>query len=51
MDNKDIADICKRFKLDTDSLKIADIHNVYIQQESMASKATASDSSHLCVAM
>lgn len=34
MNNKDIADIRKRFKLDTDLLKIADIYNVYIQQES-----------------
>lgn len=34
MNNKDIADIRKRFKLDTDLLKIAEIYNVYIQQES-----------------
>ena len=34
MNKKDIADIRKRFKLDTDLLKIADIYNVYIQQES-----------------
>ncbi|WKA58578.1 DUF4317 domain-containing protein [Planococcus shenhongbingii] len=34
MNNKDIADIRKRFKLDTDLLKIANIYNVYIQQES-----------------
>lgn len=34
MNKKDIADIRKRFKLDTDLLKIAEIYNVYIQQES-----------------
>ncbi|MGB6406544.1 MAG: DUF4317 family protein, partial [Planococcus donghaensis] len=34
MNNKDIADIRKRFKLDSDLLKITDIYNVYIQQES-----------------
>ncbi|WP_203333385.1 DUF4317 domain-containing protein [Planococcus beigongshangi] len=34
MNKKDIADIRKRFKLDTDLLKIADIYNVYIQKES-----------------
>ena len=34
MNNKDIADIRKRFKLDTDLLKIAEIYNVYVQQES-----------------
>ncbi|MCJ1909057.1 DUF4317 domain-containing protein [Planococcus ruber] len=33
MNNKDIADIRKRFKLDTDLLKIAEIYNVYIQGE------------------
>lgn len=31
MNNKDIADIRKRFKLETDLLKIADIYNVYIK--------------------
>src|SRR5690606_24006051 len=31
MNNKDIADIRKRFKLDTDLLKIAEIYNVYIK--------------------
>ena len=34
MNKKDIADIRKRFKLDTDLLKIANIYNVYIQKES-----------------
>lgn len=34
MNKKDIADIRKRFKLDTDLLKIAEIYNVYIQQDS-----------------
>ncbi len=34
MNKKDIADIRKRFKLDTELLKITDIYNVYIQQES-----------------
>ena len=34
MNNKDIAEIRKHFKMDTDLLKIADIYNVYIQQES-----------------
>lgn len=34
MNNKDIADIRKRFKVDSDLLKISDIYNVYIQQES-----------------
>lgn len=34
MNKKDIADIRKRFKLDTDLLKIAEIYNIYIQQES-----------------
>ncbi|HSI66716.1 MAG TPA: DUF4317 family protein, partial [Planococcus sp. (in: firmicutes)] len=34
MNKKDIADIRKRFKLDTDLLKIADIYNVYIKAES-----------------
>lgn len=34
MNNKDIADIRKRFKVDSDLLKIGDIYNVYIQQES-----------------
>ncbi|RNF39905.1 DUF4317 domain-containing protein [Planococcus salinus] len=34
MKKKDIADIRKRFKLDTDLLKIAEIYNVYIQKES-----------------
>ena len=34
MNKKDIADIRKRFKLDTDLLKIAEIYNVYIQKES-----------------
>ncbi|MTD31184.1 DUF4317 domain-containing protein [Planomicrobium sp. YIM 101495] len=34
MNKNDIADIRKRFKLDTDLLKIADIYNVYIQKES-----------------
>ncbi|WP_075619619.1 DUF4317 domain-containing protein [Paenisporosarcina indica] len=34
MNKKDIADIRKRFKLDTDLLKISDIYNVYIKQES-----------------
>ncbi|ETP67011.1 hypothetical protein G159_17855 [Planococcus glaciei CHR43] len=34
MNTKDIADIRKRFKLDTDLLKIAEIYNVYIQGES-----------------
>ncbi|PSL40036.1 uncharacterized protein DUF4317 [Planomicrobium soli] len=33
MNKKDIADIRKRFKLDTDLLKIADIYNVYIKGE------------------
>lgn len=33
MNKKSIADIRKRFKLDTDLLKIADIYNVYIRQE------------------
>ncbi|AQQ54897.1 DUF4317 domain-containing protein [Planococcus lenghuensis] len=34
MNKKDIADIRKRFKLDTDLLTITDIYNVYIKQES-----------------
>lgn len=34
MNKKAIADIRKRFKLDTDLLKILDIYNVYIRQES-----------------
>jgi hypothetical protein len=34
MNKKDIAEIRKHFKMDTDLLKIADIYNVYIQQES-----------------
>ncbi|HSP23028.1 MAG TPA: DUF4317 domain-containing protein [Planococcus sp. (in: firmicutes)] len=34
MNKKDVADIRKRFKLETDLLKIAEIYNVYIQQES-----------------
>jgi len=34
MNKKDIAEIRKQFKLDTDLLKIADIYNVYIKQES-----------------
>ncbi|AQU80897.1 MULTISPECIES: DUF4317 domain-containing protein [Planococcus] len=34
MNKKEIADIRKRFKLDTDLLKIGEIYNVYIQQES-----------------
>lgn len=34
MNKKDIADIRKRFKLDSDLLKITDIYNVYIKQES-----------------
>ncbi|BAQ09381.1 hypothetical protein OXB_0909 [Bacillus sp. OxB-1] len=34
MNKKDIADIRKHFKLDTDLLKIHDIYNVYIRQES-----------------
>ncbi|WP_342542580.1 DUF4317 domain-containing protein [Paenisporosarcina sp. FSL H8-0542] len=34
MNNKDIAEIRKQFKMDTDLLKIADIYNVYIKQES-----------------
>ncbi|MCH4825534.1 DUF4317 domain-containing protein [Planococcus halocryophilus] len=34
MNNKDVADIRKRFKLDSELLKITDIYNVYIQQES-----------------
>ncbi|MEK3937201.1 DUF4317 domain-containing protein [Sporosarcina sp. FSL W7-1349] len=34
MNKKDIADIRKHFKLDTDLLKINDIYNVYIRQES-----------------
>ena len=34
MNNKDIAEIRKHFKMDTDLLKIADIYNIYIQQES-----------------
>lgn len=34
MNKKDIAEIRKQFKLDTDLLKIADIYNVYIQKES-----------------
>lgn len=34
MNKKDIAAIRKQFKLDTDLLKIADIYNVYIKQES-----------------
>ncbi|MGN7385998.1 DUF4317 domain-containing protein [Sporosarcina sp. SAFN-015] len=34
MNKKAIADIRKRFKLDTDLLKIMDIYNVYIRQES-----------------
>lgn len=33
MNQKDIADIRKRFKLDTDLMNIAEIYNVYIQQE------------------
>lgn len=33
MNKKEIADIRKRFKLDTELLKIADIYNVYVQQE------------------
>ncbi|MFX3673659.1 MAG: DUF4317 domain-containing protein [Paenisporosarcina sp.] len=34
MNKKDIAAIRKQFKMDTDLLKIADIYNVYIKQES-----------------
>ena len=34
MNKKDIAEIRKHFKMDTDLLKIADIYNIYIQQES-----------------
>ena len=34
MNKKDIAAIRKQFKLDTDLLKITDIYNVYIKQES-----------------
>ena len=34
MNKKDIADIRKHFKLDTDLLTITDIYNVYIRQES-----------------
>ncbi|MGE6486698.1 DUF4317 domain-containing protein [Paenisporosarcina sp. NPDC076898] len=34
MNNKAIAEIRKHFKMDTDLLKIADIYNIYIQQES-----------------
>ena len=34
MNKKDIAEIRKHFKVDGDLLKIADIYNVYIQQES-----------------
>ncbi|PIC63941.1 hypothetical protein CSV79_09120 [Sporosarcina sp. P13] len=34
MNKNDIADIRKRFKLDTDLLTITDIYNVYIRQES-----------------
>lgn len=34
MNKKDIAEMRKKFKLDTDLLKIADIYNVYIQKES-----------------
>lgn len=34
MNKKDIADIRKRFKLDSDLLTISDIYNVYIRQES-----------------
>ncbi|WP_088007187.1 DUF4317 domain-containing protein [Indiicoccus explosivorum] len=34
MNKKDIADIRKRFKLDSDLLKITDIYNVYIKQDS-----------------
>lgn len=34
MNKNDIADIRKRFKLETDLLKIADIYNVYIKGES-----------------
>lgn len=34
MNKKEIADIRKRFKMDSDLLKIADIYNVYIKQES-----------------
>ncbi len=33
MNKKDIADIRKQFKLETDLLKIAEIYNVYIKQE------------------
>lgn len=34
MNKKDIADIRKRFKLDSDLLTITDIYNIYIRQES-----------------
>lgn len=34
MNKKDIAEIRKQFKMDTDLLKIADIYNVYIKQDS-----------------
>ena len=34
MNKKHIAEIRKQFKMDTDLLKIADIYNVYIKQES-----------------
>lgn len=34
MNNKDIAEIRKQFKLNNDLLKIADIYNVNIKQES-----------------
>lgn len=34
MNKKNIAEIKKHFKMDTDLLKIANIYNVYIQQES-----------------
>ena len=34
MNKKDIAEIRKQFKLETDLLKITDIYNIYIKQES-----------------
>ncbi|MFD1031689.1 DUF4317 domain-containing protein [Metaplanococcus flavidus] len=34
MNKKDIAEIRKNFKMETDLLKIADIYNVYVQKES-----------------
>lgn len=37
MNNKDIAEIRKQFKLDNDLLRITDIYNVYISRKAVRS--------------